>query len=164
MKMYSARVIAQVLGLSERRIRQLRDEEVLKPSQGDFYELIPTIQVYIGYLKSQNSGDQAADYNAERSKLVRAKRLNEELDLQIKSHELHSAAVVEQVVSDMLVRFKARMMAIPSKISPQLSQMENKNDIYDLLKKNIDEALMELSDFRTAMEVMEDDSGAGKDD
>lgn len=163
MKMYTARVIAQVLGLSERRVRQLRDEEIIKPSRGDFYELTPTIQSYIGYLKGQNGGGQAADYNIERSKLVRAKRMNEELDLQIKSHELHSSAVVEQVVSDMLVRFKSRMMAIPSKASPQLSKMTDKNDIYDLLKKNIDEALMELSDFKSAMEVMEDDPNAEKD-
>lgn len=134
---------------------------MLKPAQGDFFELIPTVQAYIGYLKS---GDTAADYNAERSKLVRAKRMNEELDLQIKSHELHSAAVVEQVVSDMLVRFKARMMSIPSKVSPQLSEMTDKNDISDLIKKNIDEALMELSDFKTAMEVCEDDTDAEKDD
>lgn len=162
MKMYNARVIAQVLGLTERRVRQLRDEEVIKPSRGDFYELIPTIQAYIGYLKGQNGGGQA-DYKIERSKLVRAKRMNEELDLQVKSHELHSAAIVEQVVSDMLVCFKSRMMAIPSKVSPQLSKMTDKNDIYDLIKKNIDEALMELSDFKSAMEVMEDDSNAKKD-
>jgi phage terminase Nu1 subunit (DNA packaging protein) len=147
--------------LSERRIRQLRDEEVMKPTQGDFFELIPAVQAYIEYLKS---GDKATDYNAERSKLVRAKRMNEELDLQIKSHELHSAAVVEQVVSDMLVRFKARMMSIPSKVSPQVSEMTDKNDISDLIKKNIDEALMELSDFKTAMEVCEDDTDAEKDD
>lgn len=114
------------------------------------YDLIDTNHRYINYLRKRNpESEETIDYNTERAKLVRAKRKNEEYELQLKENTLHAAADIEAVMTDMLVNFKSRLMAIPSKLAPVLCKKTDKAEIFALLKDHIDEALMELSDFKT---------------
>ena len=107
--------------------------------------------------------DETIDYNTERAKLVRAKRKNEEYELQLKENQLHAAEDIEAVMTDMLVNFKSRLMAIPSKLAPVLCKKTDKAEIFALLKDHIDEALMELSDFKTTFgeRVKEDEKSDG---
>lgn len=53
-------------------------------------------------------------------------------------------------MKDMLVNFKARLMAIPAKLAPVLCRKTDRAEIFKLLKEHIDEALQELSDFNAA--------------
>lgn len=105
---------------------------------------------YINYLRKNNpESESAVDYNTERAKLVRAKREAQELELQLRRNEVHTTEDVEQVMTDTLVRFKTRLMAIPAKLSPILSKKKDQTEIFKLLKTAIDEVLEELSDFQT---------------
>lgn len=151
MKLYDAKAVARFLDVSERRVRQLRDEKVIAETRPGLYDLTETNHRYINYLRKRNpESDEVIDYNTERAKLVRAKRKNEEYELQIKENQLHPAEDIEHVMTDMLMNFKARLMAIPSKLSPVLCKKTDKAEIFKLLKEHIDEALTELSDFKTA--------------
>jgi hypothetical protein len=67
--------------------------------------------------------------------------------LQLKENKLHSSEDIEAVMKDMLVNFKARLMAIPAKLAPVLCKKTDRAEIFKLLKEHIDEALLELSDF-----------------
>lgn len=150
MKLYNVKAIARFLDISERRVRQLRDEKVIEEYNGSpgLYDLIPTTHKYINYLRKSNpESEESIDYNTERAKLVRAKRLNEEFDLKSKEGELHSSADIEAVMTEMLINFKTRLMAIPAKLSPQLSRKSDKAEIFKMLKDSVDDALTELSDF-----------------
>ena len=150
MKLYDVKAIARILDISERRVRQLKAENIIQEYKGmsGLYELVPTIHKYINYLRKRNpeSGENI-DYNAERAKLVKAKRLNEEYDLRVKEGDLHTSADIESVMTDMLINFKSRLMAIPAKLSPALSRKTDKAEISKILKSAVDEALNELSDF-----------------
>lgn len=151
MKLYDTRAVARFLDVSERRVRQLRDEKVFAETRPGLYDLIDTNHRYINYLRKRNpESEESIDYNTERAKLVRAKRRNEEYELQLKELTLHTAEDVETVMKNMLVNFKSRLMAIPAKLSPVLCKKTDKAEIFKLLKEQIDEALMELSDFNTA--------------
>lgn len=79
----------------------------------------------------------------------------------MKENQLHSGEDIENVMTDMLMNFKARLMAIPTKLSPVLCKKTDKAEIYKLLKEYIDEALTELSDFKTTFgeRVKEDETG-----
>ena len=66
----------------------------------------------------------------------------------MKENQLHAAEDIEAVMTDMLVNFKSRLMAIPSKLAPVLCKKTDKAEIFALLKAHIDEALMELSYFK----------------
>lgn len=150
MKLYDSKAVARFLDISERRVRQLRDEKVISEVRPGLYDLTDTNHRYINFLRKRNpETEEHIDYNTERAKLVRAKRRNEELDLQVKENQLHHTADIESVMSDMLINFKTRLMAIPSKLSPTLAKKTSKAEVFKVLKASIDEALYELSDFET---------------
>lgn len=162
MKLYDAKAVARFLDITERRVRQLRDEKIIEEYRPYLYELMETNRRYINYLRQRNpESEERIDYQAERAKLVMAKRKNEEFDLLVKENQLHSSEDIEQVMTNMLINFKTRLMAIPSKLSPILCKKTDKTDIFTILKQSIDEALNELSDFKTAFGEME---GAADDE
>ena len=96
MKLYDAKAVARFLDVSERRVRQLRDEKVIAEVRPGLYDLIDTNHRYINYLRKRNpESEETIDYNTERAKLVRAKRKNEEYELQLKEQKLHSSEDIE---------------------------------------------------------------------
>lgn len=152
MKLYDVKTIARILDISERRVRQLKAENVIQEYKGltGLYELIPTVHNYINYLRKRNpeSADNI-DYNTERAKLIRAKRMGEEYDLRLKEGDLHTSEDIEKVLTGMLINFKSRLSAIPAKLAPVLAKKTDRAEINKLLKESVDEALNELSDFDT---------------
>lgn len=150
MKLYDAKAVARFLDLTERRVRQLRDEKVIEEYRPGLYDLMDVNHRYINYLRQHNpDSEERIDYQTERAKLVRAKRKNEEFDLLVKESQLHSSEDIERVMTGMLINFKTRLTAIPSKLSPILCKKTDKADIFTVLKQSIDEALNELADFNT---------------
>ncbi|MEY8437918.1 hypothetical protein [Anaerotruncus colihominis] len=162
MKLYDTKAVARFLDISERRVRQLREEGIISELYPGLYDLIDTNHRYINYLrkKSPDNGERI-DYNAERAKLVKAKRENEEYDLRLKRRELHTSEEIEQVIETMLINFRSRLSSIPSKLAPVLSKKREIAEIASLIKYQIDEALTELSEFERMEEAADDGYKAG---
>lgn len=169
MKLYDVKTIARILDLTERRVRQLKADGIISEYKGTLglYELVPTVQNYINYLRKRNpeSGENI-DYNTERAKLIRAKRLNEEYDLRQKEGDLHTSADIETVLTAMLINFKSRLSSIPAKLAPILAKKTDRAEINKILKESVDEALNELSDFDTLFkdEGSEENESGNKED
>jgi predicted NAD/FAD-dependent oxidoreductase len=161
MKLYTVAAVARWLNLTERRVRQLKDKGVITEYRPGLYDLQAANHQYINYLRKSNPDtEEQVDYNTERAKLVRAKRENEELELQLRKNEIHYSEEVERIITDMLIRFKTRLMAIPAKQSPVLAKKDNQTEIFKLLKGAINEALEELADFQN---LFKEDNGNGDD-
>ena len=148
MKLYTVKAVAAWLDLSEARVRQLRKEKIITEYKPGLYDLKTVTHDYINYLRKGSAAEASVDYNTERAKLVRAKRESQELELRLRKEELHETEEVRQVMTDTLIKFKARLMAIPAKLSPLLSKKKDQTEIFKLLKAAIDEALEELADFQ----------------
>ena len=73
MRLYTSKVIADWLGLTERRVRQLRDEGIIEEQAPGLYDLRATTRRYISYLRSGSLAD-------ERAGLTRAKREAAEME------------------------------------------------------------------------------------
>lgn len=158
-KLYSAQAIAKLLNISDRRVRQLRDEGIIEETLPGLYKLLETNHAYIDYLKGNSKIEENLNYYEERAKLVKTKRQNEELDLKIRKKDLHESSEIEEVMADMLTNFKVRLMAIPAKLSPVLAGLKDKTKIYKILQEAVEEGLNELSDFPTAFSI-ESEEGA----
>lgn len=152
MRLYTSRVVADWLGISERRVRQLKDEGILVEKTPGFYDLKPSVARYIDYLRGKNSGG-AINYTDERAKLVRAKREGQELELERARGNLHTSEDIEAALTAMLLNFKNRMLTIPAKLAPQLCKLTEQASTFDLLKDAIDEGLSELSDYKNAFKA-----------
>lgn len=156
MKLYTAAAVGRWLDLTERRVRQLRDQKVLEEVRPGLYNLKDCTARYIQYLRRDSSSEESTvDYNQERAKLVKAKRERQELELQRERREVLAAEEVEQVLSDMLLRFRQKIRAIPVKLGPVLAAETDQAEIFMILKRATDEALEELSEFGAAFEEQE---------
>lgn len=140
--------ISEILGLSDRRIRQLEKEDALVKINRGKYDLKASVQRYIEYIKAQaEKTEEELDLTKEKTLLTRANRQKVELELQIMRGELHRSEDVRRVMNNMLGAFRARVLAIPSKTAPQLLAQTDLAIIQDILKKEVYEALQELSEY-----------------
>jgi phage terminase Nu1 subunit (DNA packaging protein) len=144
----STKEISEILGVTTRRIQQLaQDNALVRFSHGN-YDLPASIQKYITYMTEAGSlADGELDKAQEEAKWTQARRKKTELELQIMKGELHRSEDVQLVMSDMLGNFRARLLALPSKIAPQLLGKTDIIPVKDLLKSAVYEALNELSDY-----------------
>lgn len=148
MKIYTAAAVARRLDMTERNVRLLRDKGVLTEYKPGLYDLQAATVQYINFLRQKNpEAEDKVDYNTERAKLVRAKRESEELELQVRKNELHTTEDIEKALTDMLVNFRTKLMAIPAKLSPIMAKKKDQTEIFKLMKAAIDETLEELADF-----------------
>lgn len=148
----SVGVMANIFSLSERRIRQMAEEGILVRAAKGRYKLVESLKNYTLELKLAAEGmntddpDGEIDIDEEKALHERVKRHISELKLQTMKGDLHKAADVEQVMTDMLGAFKTRVMNIPSKVAPAL---ENRDAAYvkERLTKEVLEVLNELKDY-----------------
>lgn len=160
MKLYTSVAIARYLDMTERNVRTLRDKGILTEYKPWLYDLQTATKQYINFLRQKNpEAEEKVDYNTERAKLVRAKRENQELDLQLRKNELHTTEDIEKIVTDTLVNFRTRLLAIPAKLSPILAKKKDQTEIFKLMKAAIDETLEELSDFDRITKEGEESEG-----
>ena len=149
--------------MTERNVRLLRDKGVLTEYKPGLYDLQTVTVQYINFLRKKNpEAEDKVDYNTERAKLVRAKRESEELELQVRKNELHTTEDIEKALTDMLVNFRTKLMAIPAKLSPIMAKKKDQTEIFKLMKAAIDETLEELADFdKICKEDKEDKENEG---
>lgn len=153
---YKSDVIANLFGVSVRRIQQLTQDGVIsttKTSQGRMYELRPTIQQYVKYLSDKAYGKSKSEAEAK----LKEQKLEAEVALKQSQGELHRLRTeiaagkyiaIEEVKIDysrFFVSFKKFAMSIPSKLAGRLSgfldpvevrQIENElqNEVTKLLR------------------------------
>lgn len=155
MTLYTSKVVAQWLCLTERRVRQLRDEGVIVEARPGLYELQPTVARYITYI----GGAGKETLTNERMKLTRAKREAAELENELRKGEVHRTEDIERGIKSMFLNIRSRFLALPAKLSPTLATMGgNQTGIFDELKQAIDEILEEMSDYRVAFGVQDGES------
>lgn len=125
---YEAKVIAQLFGVSVRRIQQLTQDGVIettKTQDGRRYELVSTIQKYVAYLSDKAYNKSHSD----RELQLREQKLKAEVALKESQSELHQIKTaitagkyipVEEVQVDyskFFVIFKKFATAIPSRVA-----------------------------------------------
>lgn len=147
MKRGSARELAELLGISERRVNQLVNEEVLhREIEGDF---ILTIAIATFY-ENKYAGKDEDNYWGEKALHEAAKRKLAELELARRQNMSHDAADVEIVMTDMLSNLRSQLMGIPAKLAARLEN-KDRTVIMDELAKEIRSRLSELSEYNPEM-------------
>ena len=162
---YKVDVIANLFGVSVRRVQQLTQEGIcptVQTSQGRRYELAPTIQRYIKYLSDKAYGKSKSEAEAK----LKEQKLKAEIALKESQGELHRLRTeiaagnyisVEEVKLDysrFFISFKKFAMSIPSKLAGRLTgfvdpvevrQLENElqKEVTKLLKSFVVSATIE---------------------
>lgn len=156
--------LAEILGLSDRRIRQLIKDYGLFSAFEDGgkrqkrYNLGKCVQEYIAYKVSEETGRGTSKNKEEvQAQHEEIKKNISILKLRRLKRELHAAADVEEFLTEMLVQFRARLMVIPQKIGPLAAIEEDENKIIALLEREIFETLETLSEY-DPLKIEKDDA------
>lgn len=167
--------LEKILQVSDRRIRQLAEENIIVRVSKGRYRLMESISNYILTLKvsmeAGNSQSVDGELNLDEEKAIheRVKRHISELKLKTMQGELHKSEDVERVMTDMLISIKSKLLSMPSKLAPMLVA---RNDI-DFIKRTISaevlEVLNELKDYNAKdfyddeyVDIEEDDEEDGE--
>ena len=127
--------ISKLFGFSERKVRDYFKMARVQPGM---YDLERVIEIYVEKSSRYDEVAEARKVETETKKLK----------LSILQKEYHKADDIALLVTDMLVRFKQKMVAIPIKASLELLNKDNRREIEDILRRNISEALEELSEYK----------------
>lgn len=153
MTLYTSKVVAQHLNLTERRVRQLRDEGVIWEKRPGLYDLVDTMTRYIKYIGVGSK----ADLNDERAKLTKEKRIAAETENRVRKAELLEVGDVEKAYSAMMMNFRSRILALPQKLAPAVVALEgDEQQVQDLIQAELEEALETLSHAEEALAEPED--------
>ena len=141
--------LAQCLGISSRRVRQLREEGLFHLSKVEKgYNLEKSIQEYIEYKVNAETGRRASiskeEVQAEHEEVKMKISL---LKLRKLRRELHEAADVENFLTEMLLRFRNRLLAVPSKLAMEVAGESDINLIIQAIRKEMLGVLEELSEY-----------------
>lgn len=127
------KTLADILGITERTCRNLTEKKILVKDSNDKYELKENIK---NFLRA----------NDETIKMTRAKRKMTELRYEVLQDKYHEDAQVEYILSDMLIKFKGKLMSAIRKIDNDIENFPDKSRT-EIIKKHILLALEELSEY-----------------
>lgn len=145
-----ATTLSKIIGVTDRQIRNLADEGILIKSGHGKYNLVESLKSYIIMLKTNKdiqSKSNEYDLDEEKTKHERLKIEKTEIELKIMKGQLHAAEDVELVMTDMLTYFRTKIMGLPTKLAPQLTNMQRAIDIETILVDECRLALGELKDY-----------------
>lgn len=147
-------VLANLFGMTSRRIRQLENEGVIKKVARGKYSLQENIKSYITFiktsanLKENNTTEETKiNYDEEHALLEKRKREKIELELAAMRGTMHFSEDVQRVMNDMLANFRAKVLALPSRVAPRLIGIDTIADIQEILQIESLEVLQELSEY-----------------
>lgn len=140
-----------MFGVSDRRVRQFVEEGIIDRVGHGRFDLTDTVFRYVSHLRLSNDqldeNDITESLDYEKYLHEKAKREKAEIELAHLKGNMHSASEVEIVMNDMLASFRAKMLALPTKVAPSLLVLEEVADIEKLIESQIHEALIELADY-----------------
>lgn len=151
--------IAKMFNMSSRRVRQLVEEGVIDRVGHGRFNLVDTVSTYINFLKLSadglNQDDITESLDYEKWLHEKAKREKAEIELAHIKKEMHSSGEVEEVMNNMVMNFRQRVLSIPSKCALMLVNRSDPKYIETVLEQNVNEALKELSDYDPTMFIEE---------
>lgn len=148
-KFVTARQLAEILGITERRVNQIANEgRVFTRDLNGKFDVVKCAEAY--YREKFAKDDDELNYEREKALHEKAKREKAELLLLKMKNRLHWAEDVELVMTEMLVRFRNRILGIPAAIAPKLYR-KSVPQIAEILKRELHSALNELSEYDPGM-------------
>lgn len=146
--------LAAILGVTDRRIRQLRDEFGLfergrtEGKKTKNYCLEKCVPEYINFkLEAEVKQGTTVIREKEQAEHEQIKKKISVLKLRKLRRELHEADDVEEFLTNMLIEFRKRILAVPQKVAPLIVSEDDTNVIIDVLEKEMFSTLEALSEY-----------------
>lgn len=149
--------LAKAMGLSVQRIQQLVKEGVVvrdaKDKRGGVF-IVESIRNYYDTFKKQSDSEENVDYSREKALHEKAERQIAELKLKRMEQNVYDAVIVKWVMENMKEEASKRFLELPKHIAPMLAK-KKRYEIFDIMTKEIEKTLLELSEYEPTIEKEE---------
>ena len=144
----SAQALAELTGLSTRRLRELAEKGVLPRTPKGLYPHPAAIRAYCAGLREAAAGRGSDEKGGqelvrERALLAREQREAQALKNAIVRGEMIDASEAEKRWADEMVRLRSRLLAVPTDIAQAMPHM-TKHDVA-IVDRNLRDAMDEAS-------------------
>ena len=144
---YKIAVMSKLLDLSERHIRRLANDGVLKkPEKNKGWE-ITNVTLYIRYLRERAFGTNIGetDIHQQKLRLTKNQADHKEIEVAVLSSKLvHSDDVID-TWQNLIANCRSKLLNIPAKVTHQVLGLKSYAEIEDLITTEVQEALDELA-------------------
>lgn len=141
--------VANHLGVTQKYVTDLIAKGVLKRMPKAMYDIDECRQAYIANLRkvaSRNMANGSLDLGAERARLAKEQADAKEMENAIERGDL---VYIEDVAAQFeagLVKARTKLLAIPTKIAPEVHACATIKEVQAIIEQNIIEALSELAE------------------
>lgn len=149
MKLYTAKAVAEVLGITDRQVRNLRDEGVLTEMRPGLFNLKTAVRQYLDF--KLGGRDDQANLIAKKAEREAVKAEIEKMRLEEAKGNLIPAEDVERAMNTVISNFRTRLLEIPMKHAGTMAQVTDQGEAFDILNQAVTEALNEISEFDVAL-------------
>jgi len=160
--------ICKLIDLTPQRVNQLVNQGIIPRAERGRYELVPVVRSYIKFLRERSvRGDvHGDDYSTHRTRLTKARADITEMERAQMENRLIPSSDVEVTWNSIVSNARNRLIAIPTKVAPQVFASKNLNEIRDIIKEEIYSALDELAnaDIRTINPILGNSEITGDDE
>lgn len=164
MPAYKGETMATLLSLSRQQLLNLAKAGHIPRTVAGKYELIPTVQAYIRYLRERSigkgGGGERDDIASERMRLTREQADKAAMENAKARGDLIPASLVQKSIERAFSAFGARIDAIPRKAVPRLKGCSGDAAREKVLRVMVKEALHELSAFDFSGIIRSDGEGS----
>ncbi|WXZ52691.1 hypothetical protein HUW83_06595 [Fusobacterium animalis] len=127
------KTLAEILGLSEKTVKELANRGVLEKNFNGQFDLKDSLKKYL-------------TVTDERNKKKAVERELQQYKLEILKDKYHLDEDVKYVLTDILIKFKARLQATAVKIDNEIGEI-SEADRLDYLKNTLIDCLEELANY-----------------
>ena len=148
-------VIARLFGKTARRIYQLTQDGVLptEPTpEGNRYDLLPTVQLYIKYLEEKNKSGQPAAVTEKLEKKLdaeikykEAKAGKAKLELDELKGKLHRSEDIEKITNELVFSVRSMLLALPGRVAMDLAAINTAPAVSEYMARHVAALLDELA-------------------
>jgi phage terminase Nu1 subunit (DNA packaging protein) len=143
--------VASALNLTESRVHQLVKEGLPREGRGQ-YDPVRCMLFYIRYLQRALEKKAVPTLDGgfvgereERIRLLRADADLREMELAGERGQLVAIQDVEKEMTDLILTTKARVLAVASRVAPELLGLTSRVMAHAIVEKGLKEALLQLS-------------------
>lgn len=147
----TANELGKVLGLSERRVRELRTEGVIPGLDKGRFNLVAAVNAYCAHMRpasgktAAGGSEGATALDAARVRLVTAQaEAREMLNDQLRGNSVQSEDL-DVVVGGVITVVRTKALAIPSIAAGRLTGLTDPAEMQDVLTELVHDALSDLS-------------------
>ena len=141
MKEVTVGELAQVLGLSTRRVQQYVSEGVFKKAKRGAYPIADCVQAYVDYMiRSKQAELNSLDHESIRLKKAQADMAEHKYD--VETGKYSDAELIHEIYQDRILNLRAKLLQLPRRLSvinlpadPRSKEIVLRQEMQDALKE-----------------------------